>query len=75
MFVSYCKDLKLTKPSTSFKRVVESLKYLTLGDFATVTRQNRFRPIANVKDFIQRLEDEIVVKYVSSGNVMGFLKL
>lgn len=71
--LSYCKDLKLPKPSISFKIAIESLKYLTPGDFAAVTRQNRFRPIANVKDFIQRLEDEISVKNVSSGNVMGFL--
>jgi len=74
MFLSYCKDLKLAKPSPSFKRGVESLKYLTLGDFAAVTRQNRFRPITDVKGFIQRLEDEIAVKNVSSGNVMGFLQ-
>ncbi len=73
MFLSYCKDLKLAKPSISFKRAVESLRYLTPGDFAAVTRQNRFRPITDVKDFIQRLEDEIAVKNVSSGNVMGFL--
>ena len=74
MFLSYCKDLKLANPATSFKRAVESLRYLTPGDFAAVTRQNRFRPISNVKDFIQRLEDEIAVKNVSSGNIMGFLK-
>jgi len=73
MFLSYCKDLKLAKPSSSFKRAVESLRYLTPGDFAAVTRQNRFRPITDVKDFIQRLEDEIAVKNVSSENVMGFL--
>ena len=73
MFLSYCKDLKLAKPSSSFKRAVESLQYLTPGDFAAVTRQNKFRPITDVKDFIQRLEDEIAVKNVSTGNVMGFL--
>jgi len=73
MFIAYCKDLKLAKPSQSFKRAVESLRYLTPGDFAAVTRQNRFRPIIDVKDFIQRLEDEIAVKKVSVGNVMGFL--
>ncbi len=73
MFLSYCKDLKLAKPSTTFKRAVESLRYLTPGDFAAVTRQNRFRPIRDTKDFIVRLEDEIAVKNVSSGNVMGFL--
>jgi hypothetical protein len=47
---------------------------LTPGDFAAVTRQNRFRPICDIKDFITRLEDEIAVKNVSGGNVMGFLK-
>ena len=64
----------MAKPSTSFRRGVESLRYLTPGDFAAVVRQNRFRPICDIKDFIARLEDEIAVKNVSSGNVMGFLK-
>ena len=73
IFVSYCKDLKLPKPSASFKKAVQGLNYLTPGDFAAVARQNRFRPITNIKDFIQRLEDEIAVKNVSSENVMGFL--
>jgi SpoVK/Ycf46/Vps4 family AAA+-type ATPase len=73
MFLSYCKDLKLSKPSTSYKKTIESLRYLTPGDFAAVVRQNRFRPISNIKDFIQRLEDEIAVKSVNGGNVMGFL--
>ncbi|MDA3909092.1 MAG: AAA family ATPase [Sulfurimonas sp.] len=73
IFLSYCKDLKLPKPSASFKRAVESLRYLTPGDFAAVTRQNRFRPIRNIQDFVVRLEDEIAVKNVSSGKVMGFL--
>jgi len=73
MFLSYCKDLKLAKPSVSFRQGVESLKYLTPGDFAAVTRQNRFKPISNTKDFITRLEDEIAVKNISTGKTMGFL--
>ena len=73
MFLSYCKELKLPKPSISFKRAIENLKYLTPGDFAAVTRQNRFRPIGDVKEFIKRLEDEIAVKNVSNEKVMGFL--
>lgn len=73
MFLSYCKELKLEKPSKSFKKSIYSLTSLTPGDFAAVTRQNRFRPIDNIKDFINRLEDEIAVKNVSSGKVMGFL--
>jgi SpoVK/Ycf46/Vps4 family AAA+-type ATPase len=73
MFLSYCKDLKLKKPSLSLKKSIESLRYLTPGDFAAVTRQNRFRPVSNVKDFIVRLEDEIAIKNESTGKVMGFL--
>ena len=73
MFLSYCKELKLPKPAVSLKRAIESLRYLTPGDFAAVARQNRFRPIRDVKDFIKRLEDEIAVKNASNGKVMGFL--
>ena len=73
MFLSYCKDLKIRKPALSFKSKVESLQHLTPGDFAAVLRQNRFRPIKDIKDFIQRLEDEIKVKNVDSSRKMGFI--
>lgn len=73
MFLLYCKDLNLKQPSNSLQQTVKALRYLTPGDFAAVVRQNRFRPIANVNDFVSRLEDEVAVKKVSNGNVMGFL--
>jgi len=73
MFLSYCRDLKLAKPATSFKRAVESLRYLTPGDFAAVTRQNKFRPIKNNKDFISRLSDEVKVKNIDDSQKMGFI--
>ena len=73
MFLYYCEELKLSTPSTSLKNTVESLRYFTPGDFAAVARQNRFRPISDAKDFIDRLEDEIAVKNVSKEPVMGFL--
>jgi SpoVK/Ycf46/Vps4 family AAA+-type ATPase len=73
MFISYVKELKLDKPTISFKRAVESLRELTPGDFAAVVRQSRFRVIKSVDDLIKRLEDEIEVKNVSSGSIMGFL--
>ena len=75
MFASYCKDLKLAKPTNSFKQSVENLRHLTPGDFAAVTRQNRFSPIGDVDDFVSRLEDEVAVKGVGGGKVMGFLSL
>ena len=73
MFQEFSRDLKIPKVDKKFKIEVQNLKYLTPGDFASVARQNRFRPITDVKDFIQRLEDEVAVKNVSSGKVMGFL--
>lgn len=73
MFFSYAKELKLTKPSSSFKNDVESLRQLTLGDFAAVTRQNRFRPVKDAADLFLRLKDEIAVKNVNSDKKMGFL--
>ncbi|MFA7083202.1 MAG: hypothetical protein WC141_01580 [Arcobacteraceae bacterium] len=57
----------------SFKSAVENLRFLTPGDFAAVVRQNRFRPIKNVKDLISRIEDEITVKSANNNKKMGFI--
>ena len=73
IFKRYAKELKLATPSTSFKKAVQNLNHLTAGDFATVVRQNRFRPIENIKEFIKRLEEEVEIKNVSEGKVMGFV--
>jgi SpoVK/Ycf46/Vps4 family AAA+-type ATPase len=73
MFLSYCKELRLRKPAISFKSGIENLRHLTPGDFAAVIRQNKFRPIKNIKDFIVRLEDEIKVKNVDTSRKMGFI--
>jgi SpoVK/Ycf46/Vps4 family AAA+-type ATPase len=74
IFLSYCEDLKLPKPSTSFKKVVKSLRFLTPGDFATVVRQNRFRHIENLDDFISRLIDEVEMKNIDISPKMGFIQ-
>jgi GH25 family lysozyme M1 (1,4-beta-N-acetylmuramidase) len=73
MFLSYCKELSIRKPAISFKSDIENLSHLTPGDFAAVTRQNRFRHIKNIKDFITRLEDETKVKNVDTSRKMGFI--
>ncbi len=72
MFVLYCKELNLSKPSFSCRKSVENLRYLTPGDFAAVVRQNRFRPMVSLRDFVERLEDEVRVKGVEDVNVAGF---
>ncbi len=73
MFLTYAQELGQRKPSHILKKTVQSMRFLTPGDFAAVTRQNRFRPIIDAKDLLLRLEDEIAVKQVSDGNIMGFL--
>jgi len=73
MFKEFSKELKLSKVHEEYKKDIQSLKTLTPGDFAAVVRQNRFKPIKNSEDFIDRLRDEVAVKNVSSGKVMGFL--
>jgi len=73
MLQTYVKSLKLSKPTSTCKQMITSLKYLTPGDFAAVVRQNRFRPIKNTKQFIERLASEVEVKNIEDGSKMGFL--
>jgi len=74
MFKKFAKDLKLSKVDKSFQRELSSLKQLTPGDFAAVVRQNRFRPIKDIKDFISRLKDEVEIKNIDINPKMGFIK-
>lgn len=55
---------------------LEHIKYLTAGDFATIVRQSRLRPIQNITDLIQRLKAEVSAKQQSQGSQpIGFLKM
>jgi SpoVK/Ycf46/Vps4 family AAA+-type ATPase len=74
MFKEFAKELKLSKIDKAFKQEIQSLKQLTPGDFAAVVRQNRFRPIENIDDFISRLRDEVKVKNIDISPKMGFIK-
>ncbi|MDF1878418.1 AAA family ATPase [Sulfurimonas sp. SAG-AH-194-C20] len=73
MFKSASKKLCLKGKVKELKSAIYSLKNLTPGDFAAVTRQNKFRPLKNVEDLLHRLKDEIEVKGISGTKVMGFL--
>jgi SpoVK/Ycf46/Vps4 family AAA+-type ATPase len=72
MFLSYAKELKL-KVSNRQKKELETLKYLTPGDFTTVMRQSRFRVIKDADDFVSRLTDEVLLKDENITNMMGFV--
>jgi len=73
MFQAHCHDLGLSKPTTTHKEAIRHLRFVTPGDFAAVVRQHRFRPIRDAADLITRLEDEVAVKQIPDGKVMGFL--
>lgn len=60
------------KSKIAFKEKVESLLNISAGDFATITRQARFSPIADSLDFYQRLVSESKIKTQESSKVMGF---
>lgn len=73
LFQSECRNIGLKRVASSLRKSIESIPYLTPGDFAAVLRQNRFNPIDNAKDFIKRLEEEVAVKKLDNSRKMGFL--
>jgi len=72
IFSAYCKELSLDAPTQEELNEIKYLKQITPGDFATIARQSRFRKIANTKEFIVRLKEEMTIKKLESGNKMGF---
>lgn len=73
LFRSECQNIDMKRVPSSLKDKLSLLRYLTPGDFAAVIRQNRFNPIENHHDFLNRLRDEVEVKNLESNKTMGFL--
>ena len=73
MFLLYAKLFALKKPSISFEQNLKRLKQLTPGDFAAVARQNRFRPLRDAKDLLERLQQEVAIKQLDDNKRVGFL--
>jgi len=55
------------------KNKITSFTKLTPGDFTTIRRQNKFRPLKSAEIFLERLEEEVLVKENESSNKMGFI--
>lgn len=74
LFEDECSLLDI-EPSDAekLKAKMKSLSQLAPGDFAAVTRQNRFRPLESADGFLDRLEEELSVKEDNSDVKMGFL--
>ncbi|MCH9739524.1 MAG: ATP-binding protein [Epsilonproteobacteria bacterium] len=73
IFLAYCKELNIPQPTEDEIEEVKHLKQVTPGDFATITRQSRFRKIKSTKEFISRIKDEITIKKLENGQSMGFI--
>jgi AAA+ superfamily predicted ATPase len=73
IFISYVKELNIEVPTESELHEMRSLKKLTPGDFATISRQSKFKKINSASDFIKRLKEEMKLKKEQNGSSMGFI--
>ena len=71
LFKKECALLKVKFDENAAKKV-SNLGVLAPGDFASVRRQAKFRPIKNADDFCQRLEQEVVLKNEEKSARIGF---
>ena len=72
MFVSISKELNI-KIDTFYLKKARELSNLTLGDFATITRQNKFHKINSSKDLFERLKYEVELKEVDNSPKIGLV--
>ncbi len=73
LFVQECHALGIKRTSAKkMRHRVHKQSHLTPGDFATVRRQHRLRPIKTAEDFYRRLAAECALKH-NEGVKMGFL--
>ncbi|WP_107945754.1 AAA family ATPase [Campylobacter concisus] len=71
LFKKDCTLLKVKFDENAAKKV-SNLGLLTPGDFASVRRQAKFRPIKNGDDFCHRLELEVALKNEEKSAKIGF---
>ena len=71
LFKKECALLKVKFDENASKKV-SSLGLLAPGDFASVRRQAKFRPIKNGDDFCRRLELEVALKNEEKSVKIGF---
>ncbi len=71
LFKKECALLKVKFDEDAAKKV-SNLGLLAPGDFASVRRQAKFRPIKNGDDFYERLEQEVALKNEEKSARIGF---
>ena len=68
----HCDKLGLAMPSAAEDLSSQRLRFITPGDFATVMRQQRFRPLANTAALIAALHAECALKEAAQPRI-GFV--
>jgi len=72
LFQRHCAVLSLAGPAINARKRIERLPFLTPGDFAAVSRQNRFRPLGTPAAFVSALEQECQMKEGGQQRAIGF---
>ncbi|HHD81754.1 MAG TPA: ATP-binding protein [Campylobacterales bacterium] len=73
IFISYAKELNIEAPTSLELHEIRSMKKLSPGDFATISRQSKFKKIDSTAEFIKRLKEEQKLKKEKDGGSMGFI--
>ena len=69
----YCQVLGLPVPDQHLQDALQKLEGLTLGDFATLERQHRFRPLKDTQALSEALHEECALKTPWQSRSIGFV--
>jgi len=71
LFQQLCQELGIPA-GDGLPSPLKALHHLTPGDFATVLRQSRFRPVSHSEELLERLQKECALKPVERQRAIGF---
>ena len=72
LFQHMLKSLSIAIPNSGIEKRLATMRYLTLGDFASVARRHRFSKFNSAADVLQALEEEVSFKKVGAAR-MGLI--
>ncbi|HEX5276281.1 MAG TPA: ATP-binding protein [Fluviicoccus sp.] len=73
LFLRFCDSLGLAEPQPALRGALERIAVLTPGDFATLRRQHRLRPLVSAAQVLERLIEECDLKEDGRQRSIGFL--
>ena len=73
LFLHQCRLFSYKKPSNNLEKKIKDLEILTPGDFANITRQQRFKPLQNPEALLYALQAECSLKDPKFKKKFGFL--